>query len=318
MNRLVTLMIVSIIIAVAIVSSALNSYTMTPVACTVNGTTLTTDESDALAEIRPYSIMLRNFNCKTEEQTCDLIKQIKNASPHTMISIDIECRIVNRLKDFMPLEYTTRDFEDKSSEYVYKYWLSVAQDVKKLGIDIVFGPVTDICNDGNSFLYKRTFSGNHDTVVKLSIANARAWHKAGIMPIIKHLPGHGIATSDSHKTLPVADASRKEIEDECIAPNKKIVEALEKYDVSFGAMVSHVKYSCIDSENPASLSPDVINVIRKDIGIGTREIFSDEISMGALNGIKDIEKKLLEAGCNIIITNQNIKEIDKSKYMLVQ
>ena len=172
MNRLVTLMIVSIIIAVAIVSSALNSYTMTPVACTVNGTTLTEGEAKALAAIRPYSIMLRNFNCETAEQTCDLIKQIKNASPRTVISIDIECSIVNRLKNFMPLDRTTRDFEYESSEYVYNYLQPIAQNVKKLGIDIVFGPVTDICDDVKSFLYKRTFSGDPDTVIKLSIANA--------------------------------------------------------------------------------------------------------------------------------------------------
>ena len=126
----------------------------------------------------------------------------------------------------------------------------------------------------------------------------------GVLPVIKHIPGHGRAKADSHLALPVVDATREELEAIDFAPFAAFADAPM-------AMTAHVVYSALDKANPATLSRTVINrVIRKQIGFDNL-LMSDDLSMKALSGsLADRTRMALAAGCDIVLhCNGNLDEM---------
>jgi len=119
--------------------------------------------------------------------------------------------------------------------------------------------------------------------------------KGGVAPIIKHIPGHGRALVDSHKDLPVVDASREDLQNTDFAPFRAL-------HMAAWAMTAHVVYSTLDPEHPATLSASVINeVIRKQIGF-QGVLVSDDLSMKALSGgFADRARAALHAGCDVAL-----------------
>ena len=116
----------------------------------------------------------------------------------------------------------------------------------------------------------------------------------GVLPVLKHIPGYGRAHVDSHKDLPRVDAARSILN----RRDFKTFEALK--DIAMG-MTAHIVYEAIDPQNPATTSPTVIRLIRKEIGFDGL-LMTDDISMGALSGtIKDRTEAAMTAGCDVIL-----------------
>ena len=295
-----------------------------PAMVCVEGPSLEDKEIELLQKYRPVGVLLFGENCDNEAQVIKLTKQLKSLG--FLVAVDIEGKGINRFKKFHPLEKDAIDFHNASLKEIYDYYFDVARYAKKLGIDIIFGPVTDVCDKADSFIVQRCFSGNSERVSECASAVVRAYQDAGIFPVIKHLPGHGKAV-DSHKQLPEVFAPKSELYNCDIAASKAIITSLKTESRSLpGGMVAHVVYKNIDPKFPGTLSKTIIQkVIRNDIGMKDCIIFSDAMRMNALvdflyQNHLAVEKnyqsvalaKFLEAGGDIAILD-SIKSLEEDK-----
>ena len=178
--------------------------------------------------------------------------------------------------------------------------------LKNIGVNINTIPVLDIRRKGASnIIGNRSFSEDSEVVSKIGKYCVQLYNNNKIGTVIKHIPGHGLATNDSHYKLSVIKSKKKQL----------IKNDFKPFTVcqSHFAMTAHLVYSAYDSNNTATHSKIVINkVIRKHIGFKGL-LISDDISMKALTyGIKNNAIKALDAGCNIVLhCNGNIVEMNK-------
>ena len=179
----------------------------------------------------------------------------------------------------------------------------IADELSQLGITVDCAPVVDIPVPGASdVIGDRAYGHEVARVVRLARATAEGLLDGGVLPVIKHIPGHGRAYSDSHKELPRVDAPRAELERTDFAAFKALS------DLPF-AMTAHVLFSAIDPRRAATVSPSVVNdVIRSYIGF-SGVLFSDDLSMEALGG--DMRRRThdaLAAGCDVVLHCNGVRD----------
>ena len=172
----------------------------------------------------------------------------------------------------------------------------IAAELMALGIDTNCAPMLDLARpDTHPFLYNRCYGSDPEAVATLGRATARGFLDGGVLPVGKHMPGHGLSRSDSHHDLPVVEASLEELSDLDFAPFRAL------NDLPMG-MTAHIVYADIDPENPATTSPDVVgSVIREEIGFDGL-LMTDDLSMKALNGtFRERGEASLAAGCDLLL-----------------
>ena len=172
----------------------------------------------------------------------------------------------------------------------------MAHDMASVGVNVDCVPVLDVpAADGHEIIGDRAYAADADTITVLGRAAAEGMIAGGVLPVIKHIPGHGRAKADSHLELPVVTASRGDLEAVDFAPFK----ALSDMPM---AMSAHVVYSAIDPDRPGTLSETVISqVIRGAIGFDGL-LMTDDLSMNALGGSYTARARdALKAGCDIIL-----------------
>jgi len=172
----------------------------------------------------------------------------------------------------------------------------IGGELADLGIDMVCAPVLDLRFAGaHDVIGDRSYSSDPDVVAILGRAACEGFQAAGVTPIVKHVPGHGRSTVDSHLSLPVVDASRTELEGSDFRPFKALA------DMPW-AMTAHVVYRAFDPDRPATTSPLVVaQVIRAHIGFDG-VLVGDDLSMEALAGsIAARAAATLAAGCDLAL-----------------
>jgi beta-N-acetylhexosaminidase len=172
----------------------------------------------------------------------------------------------------------------------------IAHDLRELGVTIDCAPVLDLSREGaHSVVGSRAYSNDPARVAEFGRAVAEGLLAGGVAPVIKHMPGHGRATVDSHLELPIVEASAAELAAEDFAP----FEALRGLPI---AMTAHVVYRAIDPERPATTSRKVVEtVIRGAIGFDGL-LLSDDLSMKALGGSFEARaRETLAAGVDIAL-----------------
>jgi beta-N-acetylhexosaminidase len=172
----------------------------------------------------------------------------------------------------------------------------IAADLRALGVTVDCAPVLDVPTAGaHDIIGDRAYGENPAMVIALGRAVAEGLLAGGVLPIVKHIPGHGRAGADSHLSLPVVDATLNELKDWDFAPFK----ALSQLPL---AMTAHVVYAAVDPASPATTSATVIaDVIRGHIGFDGL-LISDDVSMQALTG--DLGARTaaaLAAGCDLAL-----------------
>lgn len=178
-------------------------------------------------------------------------------------------------------------------------WLGarlIAHDLRAVGIDVNCAPILDVPVPGaNDVIGDRAYHRDPAVVSVLGRAVAEGYLAGGVLPVVKHLPGHGRANADSHLALPVVDASRGALAAHDFVPFRALA------DMPAG-MSAHVVFSALDPERPATVSARVIaGTIRGDIGFDGL-LFSDDLSMQALEGsIPERANAALAAGCDIAL-----------------
>jgi beta-N-acetylhexosaminidase len=181
----------------------------------------------------------------------------------------------------------------------------IAADLADVGIDVDCMPLADVPVSGaDGVIGDRAFGSRPDKVAALAAAFAQGLADGGVLPVLKHIPGHGRATADSHQKLPVVTADRATLEATDFAAFRPLV------GLPLG-MTAHVVFTAIDALAPATTSAAIVrDVIRGFIGYQGL-LMSDDISMGALSGsLGERTRAAISAGCDMVLhCNGDIDEM---------
>jgi beta-N-acetylhexosaminidase len=172
----------------------------------------------------------------------------------------------------------------------------MADDLFRLGVNVDCAPVLDVPQPGaHDIIGDRAYGSTPEAVSRLGRAVAEGLIAGGVLPVIKHIPGHGRAAADSHLDLPVVEASAESLEAIDFAP----FEALSDMPL---AMTAHVLYPALDPRRPATTSRAVIEgVLRRRLGFSGL-VMSDDLSMKALSGtLTERARRSLSAGCDVVL-----------------
>jgi beta-N-acetylhexosaminidase len=265
---------------------------------------LTNYEKVFLKTHKPWGVILFLRNIKSIKQTKNLTDSIKDifTDKNYPILIDQEGGKVNRLSNIIAFDNLTSEYfgylyeKDKMKfNFIYKLFVDKTSYLLKLiGVNINTVPVLDLRVKGASnIIGDRSFSKNKNTVSKMGDLCIKLFHGNSIGTIIKHIPGHGLASVDSHNYTPVINKSIKYLNKNDFLPFKK--------KKSFFAMTGHIIYQKIDNLNTVTHSRKMIHFIRNKIGF-KNILISDDLSMKSLKeDIKTNTVKAFKAGCNIAL-----------------
>ena len=271
----------------------------------IKGDSLSLKESKILKKYKPWGLILFKRNISSFEQTKKLIINIRKTvgDRKLPILIDEEGGSVSRLSKIIDNKvYSQKFFGDMFTKdldlglsFYKNYVFSMSNVFHSLGININTVPVLDIIKKNtHNIIGSRSFSNNKKIIKKLGKACIDTYKKNKIGTVIKHIPGHGSASADSHKKMPIVNNDYLNLKNEDFSCFKDTR--------SFFAMTAHILYSKIDSVNVSTHSEIVIkNIVRKKIGF-KGILISDDVSMKALkHDIFTNSLKALNAGCNLVL-----------------
>ena len=265
---------------------------------------LTNKEKLLLSNENPWGLILFKRNIKSLKQIRFLVENIKKITKdkNFPILIDEEGATVSRLSNVITHDISSRYFGDlylinkELSTQIYKIYLnSLCKILKNIGININTIPVLDVLRKNtNKIIGYRSFSTRKEIVKKFGKITISQCHANKIISVIKHIPGHGCAVSDSHYKKPKVNLSFNHLNSTDFFPFKASSAKI--------AMTAHILYQKIDPIYVATFSKKIINeTIRKKIGF-KGILISDDISMKALKfDLVTNAKKSLEAGCNLVL-----------------
>lgn len=280
------------------------------------GPNLSATERSFFRDAEPWGFILFARNIADPDQVRALVADLREAVGWTApVLIDQEGGRVQRLR---PPHWT----DDPPAEAFGNLYLSdpiaaleavrlnsraIAADLYALGIDVDCLPCADLRHpDGHGIIGNRAYGTEPAAVAALARAAAVGLMEGGVLPVLKHIPGHGRAPVDSHEKLPVVTATRGELEGMDFAAFRDLS------DLPLG-MTAHVVYSDIDPDRPATTSPVVLaEVVRGSIGFDGL-LMSDDLSMGALAGTMETRARdALAAGCDMLLhCNGKMEEMEK-------
>ena len=270
----------------------------------ISGLKLSQKEKILISREKPWGLILFKRNIKSFNQIKKLIIDVKKLTKDKKfpIIIDEEGSSVSRLSNIINHSFDANYFgslfkiDRNVTLKLYKNYLnSLCKNFKKIGININTIPVLDVLRKNtHKIIGKRSFSNNEKIVKLLGETTIKQCHLNNIVTVMKHIPGHGCSTVDSHLSLPKVNLKTIEL-------NKKDFYTFKIPSAKL-AMTAHILYSRIDSKNVSTFSKKIIkDVIRKKIGY-KGILMSDDISMKALKyDLITNANKSIKAGCNLVL-----------------
>ncbi|OYW28146.1 MAG: beta-N-acetylhexosaminidase [Caulobacter sp. 12-67-6] len=263
------------------------------------GTTLSREEEAFFRDVKPWGFILFKRNIADPEQVRALTAALRDTvgRPDAPILIDQEGGRV--AKTYPPgRAYGELVANDPlvAREITRLGARLIAHDLRAIGVNVDCVPVLDVPDpQGHEIIGDRAYGDTPEQVATLGRAAAEGLLAGGVLPIIKHIPGHGRAMSDSHLELPVVKAKLAELDARDFAPFRVLSDMPM-------AMTAHVVYTAIDRRHPATTSKKVIKkIIRESLGFDGL-LMSDDLSMKALSGdFKQRAKDSLSAGCDVVL-----------------
>jgi beta-N-acetylhexosaminidase len=272
----------------------------------VSGLELTADERTFLRAERPWGAILFKRNIETPAQVSALVAELRQsiAEPDAPILIDQEGGRVARLGPphwpvyppgavFGTLYDIDRELGLSAARLSARL---IAADLTDLGITVDCLPLADVPVPGaDTVIGNRAYGTEPDKVAAIARAVTEGLEQGGILPVLKHIPGHGRATADTHFRLPEVDTARAVLERTDFAAFRPLAELPM-------AMTAHVVFSALDPTQPATTSATIIEqVIRGVIGFQGL-LMSDDVSMNALAGsIAQRTRAIITAGCDMVL-----------------
>jgi len=270
------------------------------------GESLSPEEQAFFRQTRPWGFILFARNISNPAQVVALVKELRATvdDANTPVLIDQEGGRVARLK---PPHWRQRPpaarfgalheaDPEAAKEATYLNARLIAHDLASLGINVDCLPVLDVPVPGaHDIIGDRAFAHDPHTIIELGRAQIDGLLDGGVLPVMKHIPGHGRAGSDSHLALPRVSATQSQLSGSDFVTFRSL-------DGCPIAMTAHVVYESIDPQRPATTSPKVIrDVIRGEIGFEGL-LMSDDLSMKALDGPLSVRARAaLFAGCDLVL-----------------
>jgi len=277
------------------------------------GKALSPDEIAFYRNERPWGFILFGRNIGEATEISDLVAAMRDSvgRPEAPVFIDQEGGRVQRIRAPIAPNYPSGSalgalYRSDPDVGVRATWLLSrlhAFDLSRLGITADCLPVLDVPVDGASeVIGARAYGNDPDTVTILGRAAAEGLMAGGVLPVMKHMPGHGRASADTHYELPTVDTPLDELRRHDFAP----FNALNHLPMG---MTAHVVFSAVDPANPATTSAKVVSeIIRGEIGFDGL-LMSDDTSMKALSGsFQEKSERILDAGVDIVLHCNGVME----------
>jgi beta-N-acetylhexosaminidase len=272
----------------------------------VSGLELTATEREFIRAERPWGFILFKRNVETPEQVIRLIHDLRDAvgEPDAPVLIDQEGGQVQRLRPpnwpLYPAGAAFGDLYDIDPALgISAARLSarlIAADLADLGVTVDCLPLADVPVPGaDAVIGDRAYGAEPKKVAAIARAVTDGLEQGGVLPVLKHIPGHGRATADSHLRLPTVDTSKRELERTDFAAFQPLADLPM-------AMTAHVVFSALDPAHPATTSATIIEqVIRGVIGFQGL-LMSDDVGMNALAGsFAERTRAVFAAGCDVVL-----------------
>jgi beta-N-acetylhexosaminidase len=272
----------------------------------VSGLELSAAEREFIRGMRPWGFILFKRNIETPDQVSSLVGELRSCldEADAPVLIDQEGGRVARLGPphwpvYPPGAAFGALYDLEPALGLKAARLSsrlIAADLINLGITVDCLPLADVPVAGaDAVIGNRAYGTEPAKVAAIARAVTEGLEQGGVLPVLKHIPGHGRATADSHHQLPTVDTSRNELERTDFAAFRPLADLPM-------AMTAHVVFSALDPAQPATTSATIIRqVIRGEIGFQGL-LMSDDVSMNALAGsIAERTRAIVNAGCDMVL-----------------
>ena len=271
----------------------------------IAGLALGADERAFLRDADPWGFILFRRNVDTPDQVRALVSDLRETvGRNAPVLIDQEGGRVQRLQPPHWPSYPAGALYGAIYDRDRTAGLDaarlgarlIASDLSALGIDVDCLPLADVpVSEADPVIGNRAYGTTPDKVAAIGAAVAEGLMQEGVLPVLKHIPGHGRATADSHHKLPVVDADRATLESSDFAAFRPLAQ------LPLG-MTAHVVFSAIDPLAPATTSVKMVQeVIRGTIGFDGL-LMSDDVSMNALSGtLAERSRAAFAAGCDVVL-----------------
>lgn len=284
-----------------------------PVIYGLAGTTLSDDEKYFFSKNGCLGFILFARNIQDKEQLKNLTQSLRELMQgEVLVLVDQEGGRVARLKEPHWPKYPTGQYfahlyqqnQEQAKAELFTNFQNIAKDLVEVGINVDCAPVLDVLSaKTHDVIGDRAYGDNAAQVADLGRKVCEGLLSQNVYPVIKHIPGHGLGTADSHLELPVVDASLEQLRAVDFAPFKDLND--QKF-----AMTAHIKFNAIDKDCCATTSNRAISLIRHEIGF-KNILMSDDVSMKALEGsFEEKSQAILKAGCDLVLhCNGNMDEM---------
>jgi beta-N-acetylhexosaminidase len=272
----------------------------------ISGTTLTGDERSFIDHEHPWGLILFARNIEDPRQVERLVDEFREAVGRgdAPVLIDQEGGRVQRMREPHWQQYATgralgevwKANKKAGKRAIYLQSRLIAHDLRSVGINVDCLPVLDVPVPGShDVIGDRAYSNTAAEVADMGKIACQGLIDGGVLPVIKHIPGHGRADADSHKNLPEVHASHKDLSKSDFLPFQKLAKMPM-------AMTAHVRYHALDPKQPATTSAKLIeDIIRGEIGFDGL-LMSDDLSMEALEGdLGHRTDACFAAGCDVVL-----------------
>ncbi len=277
----------------------------------VGGPELDARERALFATHPPLGFVLYARNLVSAEQAAQLIAELRAfATPSPLLFVDQEGGRVDRLGPLLGAAFPSATLcASKGTDRVHECAYLMGRAVRLLGFDVDLAPCLDLGQPGTGelVLEGRTFGFHPEDVIAAGMVFLHGLARAGVASCVKHFPGIGRGSIDSHAGLPIVDAHDVDLMVTDVAPFTRLAR------VADGVMMGHAAFpGFTGDETPASLSPRLYRLLRESLGYGGL-VYTDDLAMGALTGpIPERAARAAEAGADVLLVSRPLESYEEA------
>lgn len=288
-----------------------------------NGMSLTDEAKELINDYKVGGFILFAHNLEDPMHSVKLLNDIKlenqkNDIP-VFLGVDQEGGRVTRLPGLSGLPTNAKIGATNDAEYAFRYGELLGAQVKSFGFQFNFAPVLDVnSNPNNPVIGDRSFGDDPQVVSEMGVATIEGVQSKGVIPAVKHFPGHGDTSVDSHESMPTVNKTLEELEQMELIPFQAAIDA--GVDV---VMTSHIALPKLGAKGPATMSKEIITgLLREDLGFNG-VVITDDLTMGAIAsyGVAESANAAIKAGVDIVLVafghDQIIETFNRIKQSVV-
>lgn len=288
-----------------------------------SGTEISQETAILIQDYHVGGLILFSRNVESVQQLTDLTNGLKGQNIEDVplfLSIDQEGSLVNRMPaevDRAPNAWVVGQLttEENRGVVAEAFGSLLGLQCQSFGIQLNFAPSLDIwSNPQNTVIGQRAFDDQAEVVAELGSAAAYGMMEQGVIPVVKHFPGHGDTAEDSHTSLPVVTKTLEELETMELIPFRQAIDDVSGTGDSPipAVMVGHILLTELDPDHPASLSQAVVQgLLREELGF-EGVVFTDDMTMGAITQVTDLGEgvvQAIQAGCDVVLVCHDAENV---------